>query len=116
MSIARTKGSSQKKQKPRMSRAAASPLQKPRKGAKRSKQYMVYVQGISVGVTFDVAEEARVKAKAARREISVEDLISSTVDMRFKALRRKRSYDERSELVVRFIKDVSAPRARRRAR
>lgn len=78
------------------------------KKARRSKQYIVNVLGFGVGVTFDAREKAHVVAEAKRRGLSVEELITRTIEARSKRLRRSRSADDLQAWIAQAINDLGA--------
>ncbi len=81
-----------------------------KRSVKKSKQYIVHVLGVAAGVTFDAAEETRVKAEAARRGVSVEDLIAQAVLDNAAASKSRR--EDIDGLIVRTVASLGAPRKR----
>jgi DUF917 family protein len=81
---------------------------------KRPKQYIVSASGCHVGVTFTPVEEARVRKKAARLGLSVEELIGRAIDKRARHAKNiKRPVDE---LIPQAIKGLAAPIKRKSTR
>ena len=78
--------------------------------SKHPKQYIVHAAGCGAGVTFTPAEEARVRAKAARLGITVEELIERAVNRRLSKSRRPVD-----EVVVSTVKVLAAPSKKRKA-
>jgi hypothetical protein len=80
------------------------------RAAKRPKQFIIHVGGCGAGVTFTPAEEVRVRAKAARLSITVEELIEGAVNRRLSKSRRPVD-----EVVVSVVKTLGAPSKKRKA-
>lgn len=81
---------------------------------KRSKQYIVRALGIAAAVTFDASEERLVKAAAARRGLSIEDLIGKTIEDN--AASSKSRHEDTDALIVRTVAELAAPRKRKKKR
>jgi hypothetical protein len=76
----------------------------------RAKQYIVRALGCAIAITFDAAEEARVKIKASRGGFSVEDLIVKAIND--KAGRERWSSHELYSLIREAINELGSARKR----
>ncbi len=82
---------------------------------KRPKQYIVNTgAGMGVAVTFSPVEEARVLKKAARLDVTVEELISRFIHKRLRAPANVER--DTSEVIALAIKGIAAPSKRKAAR
>ena len=70
-----------------------------------TKQYVTYVAGLGIAVTFTPAEEQHVRQKAARRGVTVVALIEQAA---YRRLRAARSDQDKHEVIARAIKDLAS--------
>ena len=83
------------------------------KRPKKPPQHIIHYAGGGVGVTFTWAAESRVQKKAARLGISVDELLTRSIDRRLRASTNVKQ--ETSDLVDVAIKALAAPPKRRKA-